>query len=259
MNRVVLSILPVPPAVKNGEDDRRRAAGVTRTVGSASVRVHKQPSVLKDLCKINLTLHRLVNFSFRRSPQRHGIMIASPDDERVEILSDRELGRTMVRLATQVLETVDDSRRLMLLGIPTRGVQLSRVLARELERLSGHAIAQGSLDPTFHRDDLERIGTRLPQLTTLPNSVEERQVVLVDDVIFTGRTVRAALEALQSWGRAQRVMLLVMVDRGHRELPIQPDFCGRVVPTRRSESIELRLSDVDGEEGVFLRRFTPEG
>ncbi|MAV11330.1 MAG: bifunctional pyr operon transcriptional regulator/uracil phosphoribosyltransferase [Synechococcus sp. MED850] len=186
-------------------------------------------------------------------------MIASTDDERVEILSDRELGRTMVRLATQVLETVDDSRRLMLLGIPTRGVQLSRVLARELERLSGHAIAQGSIDPTFHRDDLERIGTRLPQLTTLPNSVEERQVVLVDDVIFTGRTVRAALEALQSWGRAQRVMLLVMVDRGHRELPIQPDFCGRVVPTRRSESIELRLSDVDGEEGVFLRRFTPPG
>ena len=181
-------------------------------------------------------------------------MSALSEDDRIEILSDRELGRTIVRLATQVLETVDDSRSLMLLGIPTRGVQLSRVLALELERLSGHAIAQGSIDPTFHRDDLERIGTRLPQLTTLPNSVEERQVVLVDDVIFTGRTVRAALEALQSWGRPQRVMLLVMVDRGHRELPIQPDFCGRVVPTRRSETIELRLSDVDGEEGVYLRR-----
>ena len=174
--------------------------------------------------------------------------------DRVEILSDRELGRTLVRLATQVLESVDDSRTLMLLGIPTRGVQLSRVLARELEHLSGHAIAQGAIDPTFHRDDLERIGTRLPQLTTLPNSVEERQVVLVDDVIFTGRTVRAALEALQGWGRPQRVMLLAMVDRGHRELPIQPDFCGRVVPTRRSETIELRLRDVDGEEGVFLKR-----
>ena len=181
-------------------------------------------------------------------------MSAPSEDDRIEILSDRELGRTLVRLATQVLETVDDSRNLMLLGIPTRGVQLSRVLAMELERLSGHAIAQGSIDPTFHRDDLERIGTRLPQLTTLPNSVEERQVVLVDDVIFTGRTVRAALEALQSWGRAQRVMLLALVDRGHRELPIQPDFCGRVVPTRRSESIELRLRDVDGEEGVFLKR-----
>ena len=181
-------------------------------------------------------------------------MTEIPETDRIEILSDRELGRTLSRLATQVLESVDDSRTLMLLGIPTRGVQLSRVLARELERLSGHAIAQGSIDPTFHRDDLERIGTRLPQITNLPNSVEDRQVVLVDDVIFTGRTVRAALEALQRWGRAKRVMLLVMVDRGHRELPIQPDFCGRVVPTRRSETIELRLRDVDAEEGVFLRK-----
>lgn len=178
------------------------------------------------------------------------------DPERIEILSERELGLTLSRLASQVLESADDSRRLMLLGIPTRGVQLSRVLARELERLTGHAISQGSIDPTFHRDDLERIGTRLPQLTTLPTSIEDRQVILVDDVIFTGRTVRAALEAMQSWGRPQRVMLLAMVDRGHRELPIQPDFCGRVVPTRRSETIELRLRDVDGEEGVFLSRLS---
>ena len=81
-------------------------------------------------------------------------------------------------------------------------------------------------------------------------------MVLVDDVIFTGRTVRASLEALQNWGRPQRVMLLALVDRGHRELPIQPDFCGRVVPTRRSEIIELRLREVDGEEGVFLRRLS---
>ena len=178
------------------------------------------------------------------------------DPDRIEILSERELGLTLARLASQVLESAEDSRRLMLLGIPTRGVQLSRVLARELERLTGHAISQGSIDPTFHRDDLERIGTRLPQLTTLPTSIEDRQVILVDDVIFTGRTVRAALEAMQSWGRPQRVMLLVMVDRGHRELPIQPDFCGRVVPTRRSETIELRLRDVDGEEGVFLSRLS---
>ena len=178
------------------------------------------------------------------------------DPERIEILSERELGLTLSRLASQVLESAEDSRRLMLLGIPTRGVQLSRVLARELERLTGHAISLGAIDPTFHRDDLERIGTRLPQLTTLPTSIEDRQVILVDDVIFTGRTVRAALEAMQSWGRPQRVMLLAMVDRGHRELPIQPDFCGRVVPTRRSETIELRLRDVDGEEGVFLSRLS---
>ena len=178
------------------------------------------------------------------------------DLDRIEILSERELGLTLARLASQVLESAEDSRRLMLLGIPTRGVQLSRVLARELERLTGHAISQGAIDPTFHRDDLERIGTRLPQLTTLPTSIEDRQVILVDDVVFTGRTVRAALGAMQSWGRPQRVMLLAMVDRGHRELPIQPDFCGRVVQTQRSETIELRLRDVDGEEGVFLTSVT---
>ncbi|BEV36724.1 bifunctional pyr operon transcriptional regulator/uracil phosphoribosyltransferase PyrR [Synechococcus sp. M16CYN] len=178
------------------------------------------------------------------------------DQDRIEILSDRELAKTLVSLATQVLEQVEDSRSLMLLGIPTRGVQLSRVLTRELERLSGHHIAQGAIDPTFHRDDLDRIGTRLVQTTTLPCNVENRQVLLVDDVIFTGRTARAALEALQAWGRAQRVMLLVMVDRGHRELPIQPDFCGRRILSKRSETIELRLRDVDEEEGVFLKQFS---
>ena len=183
-------------------------------------------------------------------------MTKPPNEERVEILSEKELGRTISRLASQVLETVSDSQALLLLGIPTRGVQLSRVLARELQEKVGHPIDQGSIDPTFHRDDLVRIGTRISQPTNLPTTVEDRQVVLVDDVIFTGRTVRAALEALHSWGRAKRVMLLVMVDRGHRELPIQPDFYGRQVPTRRTETIELRLKDLDGEEGVFLRQIT---
>ncbi len=180
-------------------------------------------------------------------------MTDSRNDERVEILSERDLGLTISRLASQVLETVSDSKSLFLLGIPTRGIQLSNVLTKELEQKVGHPIDHGSLDPTFHRDDLVRIGTRMVQPTNLPASVEGRQVVLVDDVIFTGRTVRAALEALQAWGRPERVMLLVMVDRGHRELPIQPDFFGRQVPTRRTETIELRLRAVDGEEGVFLR------
>ncbi len=172
--------------------------------------------------------------------------------QRVEILSESELCRTLARLASQVLESVPNIDDLVLLGIPTRGVHLSRVLSKELEQLTGNSIAQGSLDPTFHRDDLVRIGTRMVQATDLPTTVEGRQVVLVDDVIFTGRTIRAALEALQAWGRPQRVFLLVMVDRGHREVPIQPDFCGRKVPTKRTENIELRLREVDGEEGVFL-------
>ena len=174
--------------------------------------------------------------------------------DRVEILSAVELGRTLNRLASQVLESLDDSRDLVLLGIPTRGVALAEVLAQLLEQLSGHPVDCGSVDPTFHRDDLDRVGTRLVTPTSLPSSLDGKEVVLVDDVIFTGRTIRAALEAIQAWGRPRRVMLLAMVDRGHRELPIQPDFCGRHVPTRRSETIELRLMDLDGEEGVYLRR-----
>ncbi|NDC35302.1 MAG: bifunctional pyr operon transcriptional regulator/uracil phosphoribosyltransferase PyrR [Synechococcaceae bacterium WB9_2_112] len=171
---------------------------------------------------------------------------------RRQLLAADELGRTIDRLASQVLEDLADSRELVLLGIPTRGVALAQVLADRLQQRCGHPIDCGSLDPTFHRDDLERVGTRLVQPTDLPVSLEGRHVVLVDDVIFTGRTVRAALEALQAWGRPRRVVLLVMVDRGHRELPIQPDFCGRVVPTSRQELIQLCLQGIDGEEGVFL-------
>jgi pyrimidine operon attenuation protein/uracil phosphoribosyltransferase len=173
---------------------------------------------------------------------------------RRELLSAEDLRRTIDRLASQVLESVSDSRELLLLGIPTRGVALAQVLAARLQASCGHGVDCGSLDPTLYRDDLERVGTRLVQATDLPVSLEGRQVVLVDDVIFTGRTVRAALEALQAWGRPRRVALLAMVDRGHRELPIQPDFCGRVVPTSRQEAIQLCLQSIDGEEGVFLLR-----
>ncbi len=175
-----------------------------------------------------------------------------PERSPIEILSAQELRRTLDRLASQMLEAAADPRDLLLLGIPTRGVALARVLAERLQAISGHALPHGSLDPTFHRDDLARVGTRLVEATSLPESVDGRLVVLVDDVIYTGRTVRAALEALQAWGRPRKVLLAVMVDRGHRELPIQPDFCGRVVPTSRQESIQVCLQAVDGHEGVFL-------
>ncbi len=174
--------------------------------------------------------------------------------DRLVILSKDELARTLDRLASQVLEAAADSRQLVLVGIPTRGVALADVLAARLEALCGHLVDQGSLDPTFHRDDLARVGTRLVQATNLPADLSDRHVVLVDDVIFTGRTVRAALEALQAWGRPLRVSLLVMVDRGHRELPIQPDFCGRVVPTSRQESIQVCLMATDRQECVALVR-----
>ena len=170
----------------------------------------------------------------------------------LEILSKKELNRTIKRLASQILEIVPETSSILLVGIPTRGFYLSKLLAIYLEELSGQPIENGCLDPTFHRDDLSRVGTRISQATDLPSTVDDREVVLVDDVIYTGRTVKAALEALHSWGRAKRVLLVAMVDRGHREVPIQPDFCGRVVPTSKDESIDLRLSEVDGEEGIFL-------
>jgi pyrimidine operon attenuation protein/uracil phosphoribosyltransferase len=177
-----------------------------------------------------------------------------PHPQRHELLGAPELRRTLDRLASQVVERVSDSQSLVLVGIPTRGVALARVLAEHLQSRCGHPVPCGSLDPTFHRDDLERVGTRMVAPTQLPVPLEGMEVVLVDDVIFTGRTVRAALEALQAWGRPRRVHLVAMVDRGHRELPIQPDFCGRVVPTTRQESIQVCLQAIDGEEGVFLLR-----
>jgi pyrimidine operon attenuation protein/uracil phosphoribosyltransferase len=173
---------------------------------------------------------------------------------RLELLSEQDMNRTLDRLASQILESVPRSSDLLLVGIPTRGVALAAVLAHRLEGLCGHPVQRGTLDPTFHRDDLDRVGTRLTQPTDLPGTIDGRLVVLVDDVIFTGRTVRAALEALQAWGRPKRVNLAVMVDRGHRELPIQPDYCGRSVPTSRQEAIEVCLKAIDGEEGVFLVR-----
>ena len=178
-----------------------------------------------------------------------------PDEalkKEIEILSKKELDRTIKRLASQILEKIPNINSLLLIGIPTRGVYLSKLLAKYLEELSGQPVDNGCLDPTFHRDDLARVGTRFAQVTELPSSVDDREVVLIDDVIYTGRTIKAALEALHSWGRAKRVTLLAMVDRGHREVPIQPDFCGRVVPTSQDESIDLRLREVDGEEGVYL-------
>ena len=178
-----------------------------------------------------------------------------PDEtpkKEIEILSKKELDRTIKRLASQVLEKIPNINSILLIGIPTRGVYLSKLLAKYLEKLSGQPVENGCLDPTFHRDDLERVGTRIAQVTDLPSSVDDREVVLIDDVIYTGRTIKAALEALNLWGRAKRVMLLAMVDRGHREVPIQPDFCGRVVPTSKDENIDLRLREVDGQEGIFL-------
>ena len=172
--------------------------------------------------------------------------------KRVVILTEIELRKTLSRLTSEIIEKVKNLENLLLMGIPTRGIDLARVLEKELSFQTGLKIKKGIIDPTFYRDDQNRVGTRLIKATEIPTPIEKKEILLIDDVIYTGRTIRAAMDALYSWGRPQRVMLLVMVDRGHRELPIQPDFCGKKVPTSKNENICLRLNNVDNKEGVFL-------
>ena len=176
----------------------------------------------------------------------------SNKEKRIVILTEVELNKTISRLTSEIIEKVKNLNDLILVGIPTRGVDLAEFLEEEIFNRTGTKIRKGRIDPTFYRDDQNRVGTRLIKTTDIPTPIEKQEILLVDDVIYTGRTIRAAMDALYSWGRPQRVMLLVMVDRGHRELPIQPDFCGKKVPTSKNESISVRLKNIDNEEGVFL-------
>ena len=168
------------------------------------------------------------------------------------ILTEVELRKTLSRLTSEIIEKVKNLENLLLVGIPTRGIDLAKVLEEELSDMTGLKIKKGIIDPTFYRDDQNRVGTRLIQAADIPTPIEKQEILLIDDVIYTGRTIRAAMDSLYSWGRPQRIMLLVMIDRGHRELPIQPDFCGKKVPTSKNESISVRLKNIDKEEGVFL-------
>ena len=172
--------------------------------------------------------------------------------KRIVILTKDELRKTISRLTSEVVENVKNLDNLLLVGIPTRGINLTEVLEKELFSKTGLKIKKGIIDPTFYRDDQNRVGTRLIKATDIPTPIEKKEILLIDDVIYTGRTIRAAMDSLYSWGRPQRVMLLVMIDRGHRELPIQPDFCGKKVATSKNEIISVRLNKIDAEEGVFL-------
>ena len=176
----------------------------------------------------------------------------SNPDKKIIILTEDELKKTFSRLTFEIIEKISNLENLLLVGIPTRGVHLAEVLRREILDKTGINVKKGIIDPTFYRDDQNRVETRLIEATEIPSSIEKQEIVLIDDVIFTGRTIRASMDALLSWGRPKSVMLLVMIDRGHRELPIQPDFCGRKVPTSKKENISLCLKQIDGEEGVFL-------
>ena len=172
--------------------------------------------------------------------------------KKIAILTEDELSKTISRLTFEIIEKVSNIENLLLVGIPTRGVYLAEVLRKEMFAKTGINVKKGVIDPTFYRDDQNRVGTRLIKATDIPTSIEKKDIILIDDVIYTGRTIRASMDALHSWGRPKRVMLLVLIDRGNRELPIQPDFCGRKVQTSHNETIQLRLKEVDDEEGIFL-------
>lgn len=172
--------------------------------------------------------------------------------EVIEILSEDELRRTITRMASQVVEKSRDLSKLVLLGIYTRGVPLAHLLARQIEALEQVEVPVGALDITFYRDDLDQIGMRTPLKTQIPFDITDKTVLLVDDVIYKGRTVRAALNAVHEYGRPQAIWLAVLVDRGHRELPIHPDITGKQLPTAKEEQVRVYLQEGDERNAVEL-------
>lgn len=170
----------------------------------------------------------------------------------IEILSSDEVRRTLTRLASQVIEKSGDLSDVVLLGIYTRGVSLAHTLAHHIEMLEKVKVQVGAIDVTFYRDDLDRIKTRTPAKSKIPVDLTHKTVILVDDVIYKGRTIRAALNAVTEYGRPSVIRLLVLVDRGHRELPIHPDFTGKKLPTASEEQVKVYLQEVDGRDGVEL-------
>nr|WP_304529360.1 bifunctional pyr operon transcriptional regulator/uracil phosphoribosyltransferase PyrR [Chroococcidiopsis sp. CCALA 051] len=170
----------------------------------------------------------------------------------VEILSADELRRTVNRLASQIVERCRDLSQLVILGIHTKGVPLAQILASQIEMLEGVSVHVGALDITFYRDDLDKIGVRTPAKSDIPLDLTGKIVLLVDDVIYKGRTIRAALNAVNEYGRPESIWLAVLVDRGHRELPIHPDFIGKQLPTAKDEQVKVFLQDLDGRDAVEL-------
>ena len=167
------------------------------------------------------------------------------------LMDDADIRRALIRIAHEVLERNKGASGVALVGIAARGDDLARRLAVEIERIEGSAVPVGALDITFYRDDIG-IRSEAPEVheTRIGFDITGRTVVLVDDVLFTGRTIRAALDALVDFGRPTAIQLAVLVDRGHRELPIRADFVGKNVPTRKDEQVRVALREVDGEDAV---------
>jgi pyrimidine operon attenuation protein/uracil phosphoribosyltransferase len=173
--------------------------------------------------------------------------------EKAQLMSASEIERTLVRLAHQIIEKNNGTERLVLVGIKRRGIPLAQRLARIIERIENRPVPVGTLDITLYRDDLSTVDSKpVVQKMDVGAPVSEMNVILVDDVLYTGRTTRAALDALFDQGRPARVQLLVLIDRGRRELPIEASFVGREVQTSAREIIEVKLQETDGVEKVLL-------
>ncbi len=169
------------------------------------------------------------------------------------VLHEADIARALTRISHEILESNRGPEGLVLLGIPTRGVALAQRIAGLLAEFSGAPVPVGALDVTMYRDDLHRNPTRAPHPTDIPpGGIDGKTVVLVDDVLFSGRSIRAALDALQDIGRPAVVRLATLIDRGHRELPIRPDFVGKNLPSARDERVNVRLAEVDAREEVTI-------
>ena len=190
----------------------------------------------------------------------------APETSGKVLLDAEALSRTLSRIAHEIIEANPELDEVALVGIQTRGVPLAQRLARLIEERAGEAPQLGAVDITFYRDDVHVRGGEAPlhaqpivRETLLDFPLEGRTVVLVDDVLYTGRTIRAAIEALFDYGRPARVQLAVLVDRGHRELPIRPDYVGKNLPTARTERIQVQLVEIDEVDSVLLVSVPEEG
>ena len=175
------------------------------------------------------------------------------------VMDAERMGRTLTRMAHEIIERNRGVGEVALVGVRTRGVPLARRIAASLREITGQDVPVGALDITLYRDDLMRhaVGPQpIVRSTDIPFTIDTRHIILVDDVLYTGRTIRAALDALIDFGRPRTIQLVVMVDRGHRELPIKADYVGKNVPTSRRETVHVRLQDVDGIDEVMIEQAT---